>query len=1151
MGFFKKLFAAPEPPPKPPKIKKSYEQERIDLDMWRFNEVKKELDPIIATETATLKSLQIPLPREIKTLSMKSDGLIFTEFELPPHITFPFIEGHNNHRVHYNFEWLHKVYSCFFITGEKKEIDLVRDDFLKNGLLYVTKKYEGEWFNRNPYAFYYHLNELPNKLKNKWIGTYHDYQMRPKDWIFSTLEKISYDTQQLEDILQRMTYCTDIAGDFWGFKDKLFLETPIPKSDYFKEELWREIPVPQWDFLSLQCTFKILPSEKTAPSQLYAQFFDSIRAVQSPIEWEIQATPDEITYFLTCAKDDAEIIKRQFELYFPTASITEQTTYIERPLFDNENDVFFTRLAPTSGIVEKLKNVSDFVIEPYQQLFDIIAKEPNQCVSITFTITPFAAESLSLMCNLLEGSKDYKSADGSLSVRERIKRLEGKQSAWALKAEIAAGNNSISKKITSQFFNQYTERQNTTFTPEEQNRHDTAHYIVSNNELSALVRFPTSELVADRLETVSMKSKLPPQLYTFGSTLIGTSEARGQIQNVCLPEEVRDRHLYIVGKSGTGKSTLIEQIALNDMRDGMGVAVIDPHGDMIQNLIKWMPPHRVDDCILFSPKNCPLSLEILAADNEHEIDLLSDDLITMFRRTSEAWGDKMQAILQMTFQTLLRVPGSSFTDITRLLTDEHFRATTLSKIKHPQLTNFWQHRFDMRQAEPILIRMDRLTISQTLRTVLTQHPRSVNFSDVITEGKILLVDLSKGHLGESTSHLLGSIIVSQIQLAAMRQAHLPSEQRAPFSLFVDEVQNFITGAFSTILSEARKYKLRLTVAHQFVSQLPTDIQKALFGNVGTMIFFGMSPDDLGAARHELGQFEPSDIANLPKYQALCRPATAAKDTFSFKTIPPVSRLSEKDFTPIIIEKTQREYGKTEPEAIETKKAIQSPTERTTPVIIDSRPTKQPPPTFATNTEKILHFVRQAEYLSQPQIIALSKLQPSNASTALRKLVETGQIKALDDRRPKIYFIGRTCNPTTHNLMIRDVFTKICASGYTIQQPKFNAIVGDLKPDLVIEFQTENGSPITAFFEIDRGTEGVSELISKALRYETVADKGVYVTFIFEKLSDLKLARKKITQPFISYALLDEFSTLDDAAFYRGMTSENAGVIDTKNIFFGS
>ncbi len=692
------------------------------------------------------------------------------------------------------------------------------------------------------------------------------------------------------------------------------------------------------------------------------------------------------------------------------------------------------------------------------------------------------------------------------------------------------------------------------------------------DELAGLAHFPVTDLPLARLEKLNMKNVAPPRLYTTGTALIGEHRGGrgGQVLPVTLPDEVRDRHLYIVGKSGTGKSTLIETIARRDIAAGGGVAVIDPHGDLISRLLETMPAKRVSDCILFSPKQCPVSLEILTAENEHEIDLLSDDLITMFRRTSESWGDKMQAILQMAFQTLLRVPGSSFTDITPLLTDENFRHRILSRINHPQLAAFWENRYDVRQAEPILIRMDRLTTSGTLRKVLTQTKNSLNFYDVISESKILLADLSKGFLGESTSHLLGSIIVSQIQLAAMRQGQLPAEQRIPFSLFVDEVQNFTTSAFTTILSEARKQKLRLTIAHQFVSQLPGDIQKAVFGNVGTLIFFALSPDDLGAARHELGTFEAADVANLPKYHALCRPVTAARDTFSFSTDPPAP-VTGKDFTQLIIEQTRREYGsvgssgeaaaaapivnaKTPPAAADLNQTVSSAAGMPPVIVLDRRrPAPAQPLTFPTNTEKILHYLRQAEYLSQPQIIALTDLQASNASTALKKLVETGQIKSLDDRRPKIYFIGRTCNPTTHNLLVRDLFVKISQSKFAARAVKFNENLPDLNPDLAVEFvvREESGlSILPVYFELDRGTEGVTELVRKADRYALVEGGSPRVCFVFERESDLQLARRTIHYPFISYAVLDQFTTLHDEAFYVARDpNSTAPASDIKLPFF--
>ncbi len=339
----------------------------------------------------------------------------------------------------------------------------------------------------------------------------------------------------------------------------------------------------------------------------------------------------------------------------------------------------------------------------------------------------------------------------------------------------------------------------------------------------------------------------------------------------------------------------------------------------------------------------------------------------------------------------------------------------------------------------------------------------------------------------------------------------------------------------------------------------------------------MSPDDLGAARHELGTFLPEDVANLPKYNALCRPATAAKDTFSFVTYPPPApRADAKNVIRSIIEQTQTEYGSAlskqeafvetitatyESGSLTTADAVagerQKPSGETQfdfSAFFRRRPLSGEQPEFATNTEKILHVLRPAEYLSQPQIIALTNLQPSNASTALKKLVDTGQIKTLDDRRPKIYFIGKNCNPTAHNLLVRDLFVKISNSNFAIQSLNFNDQLGDLNPDLTVEFLAagesggwEETTPLLCYFELDRGTEGVAELQRKAERYSRITPLP-RIGFVFERESDLQAARKTIQYPFILYATLDSFSSLEDEAFYA---APGVAAPDTKLPFFGS
>ncbi|MDQ3818042.1 MAG: type IV secretion system DNA-binding domain-containing protein, partial [Acidobacteriota bacterium] len=826
-------------------------------------------------------------------------------------------------------------------------------------------------------------------------------------------------------------------------------------------------------------------------------------------------------------------IKRHLSTLFPDFAVVD-----EEPI-EGVSKWHELIVAPTYHY-HPIKAGNEFAVDPYGQLVHLLDSSGEHYTRIQVIFTPLKDSDLQPYLDLLKDKSQRGLKAQQETIKEKLEGLRKKLPAWGVSIRLLSTNPMLPDQLYRNFLRQYdTNQQSLAPFTEAGNRSSNAWWwsTLSTTELVSLAHFPSNSLL-ERFETASMKSKLPPESYADNGVVIGTSEARGKTATVTIPEAVRDRHVYVVGKSGTGKSTIIENIARQDIEQGLGVAVIDPHGDMVKHLLDWMPAERVDDCIYFSPKSCPLSLEILTADNEHEIDLLSDDLLTMFRRTSESWGDRMQAILQMTFQTLLRVPGSSFTDISRLLTDETYRAQILSKIDHPQLINFWQHRYDMRQAEPILIRMDRLTTSSALRNVLTQNSNSLNFYDVISEGKIFLADLSKGQMGESTSQLLGSIIVSQIQLAAMRQAQLPAEQRVPFSLFVDEVQNFITGAFTTILSEARKYKLKLSLAHQFVSQLPLEIQKAIFGNVGTMIFFAMSPDDLGAARHELGSFEPVDVANLPKYHALCRPTTAAKDTFSFTTLPPPP-FPEQTFTEAIIEQTKERYGTpAAPQPAAPVTAVQATASEPQaqpaagPASIKLQPAKAEPLTFATNTEKILHYIQQAEYLSQPQIIALTKLQASNASTALKKLVQTGQVKALEDRRPKIYFIGRSCNPTTHNLLVRDLFVKICNSDFAMRGANFAASEPGLNPDLTVEFVAENGQPILTYWELDRGTEGVSELARKAERYAGLATRaGARVGFIFERASDMQIARQTIPHPFIVYGVLSDFTSLRDSAFY--------------------
>lgn len=915
---------------------------------------------------------------------------------------------------------------------------------------------------------------------------------------------------------------------------------PMGFGEYGNEEAFQSYPDTR--------TFRITPDRAIKPNEM-REFYRGLSLVTRPVVFGIEALGGSVFFEITSSARDAEAVESSVRRVFPEFGVREEADKAKPDADICEASCSFVK----ASFREPIR--SSFEIDPLVSFLEVMDRALERGRSARFEVLarPVHPAGISSVLHYLEAAYPKDGAAGFAALdkefvyrgaQETIKALRSRDAIWLANIRLFSRDASegeagaLAEELVAPLRN--FESQGQVLVPTDLRE----AFDLGLDELAALAHFPYSEIPSPYLEVSTMKQKLPPDLYRKGTVRIGRSEARGQKAPVFLPDEVRDRHVYIVGKSGTGKSTLLESIARRDILDGRGVAVIDPHGDVAERLLRSVPEERTEDCVYFDPARSPISLDILSAVGEHETDLLSDDLVTMFRRTSESWGDRMQAILQMTFQTLLRVKGTSFTDITRLLIDEAYRENILQRIDHPQLLGFWRERYDRRQAEPILIRMDRLTTSTSLRHILTQDERSLNFYDVISEGRIFLANLAKGSLGESTSQLIGSLIVSQIQLAAMRQMRLPAEQRIEFSLFVDEVQNYTSDAFGSILSEARKQKLRLTLAHQFVSQLPLELQKAVFGNVGTLIFFSLSPDDLGAARHELGDYEARDAANLPRYHALMRPITAARDTFMFATDPPPP-IPETNFAEEIIQNTIEEFGFPGSENLAS--GIPMPREDLEGKGITASEARTPPPnqklpavakelSFATNTEKILHFLRQAEYLSQPQIIALTGLQPSNASTALKKLVRSGQIRNLDDRRPKIYFVGNSCRPTTHNLLIRDLLVKIHASGFAIQKVSFNETLGDLNPDLVVEFLSGEGDTFPVYFEIDRGTEGVAELTSKAERYAALGE-GTRVLLVFEREQDMETARSTIPYPFISYSALDSFASLNDAMFFRGGKSE--------------
>ncbi len=383
----------------------------------------------------------------------------------------------------------------------------------------------------------------------------------------------------------------------------------------------------------------------------------------------------------------------------------------------------------------------------------------------------------------------------------------------------------------------------------------------------------------------------------------------------------RDRsgHMYILGKTGTGKSTLIQNMVASDIRRGHGVALIDPHGDLAEAVLNLVPKRRVKDIIYFNPAdlNSPIAFNPLEKVDPEKSHLITSSLVTVFKKVSgDYWGPRMEHILRNSILTLLEQPQSTLLDIPLLLTDKYFRGNIISTISNEIVQNFWLLEFDKYSAwlrsdatAPILNRIGQFLSSPLIRNIVCQPKSAFNLRHIMDEGKIFIADLSKGKIGDDNCALLGSLLVIKLQLAALSRADMPEEKRRPFHLFIDEIHSFLTMSFIDILSEARKYKLNLVMGHQYIEQLDERIRAAIIGNIGTIIAFRVGAEDAKfLAREFYPVFSETDLVNIPNHHIYLKMMIDGHTSqpFSASTLPPtqvaVSYRSE------IIKRTREMYG---------------------------------------------------------------------------------------------------------------------------------------------------------------------------------------------------------------------------------------------------
>lgn len=388
------------------------------------------------------------------------------------------------------------------------------------------------------------------------------------------------------------------------------------------------------------------------------------------------------------------------------------------------------------------------------------------------------------------------------------------------------------------------------------------------------------------------------------TTFLGKTNFRGSDKVFGVKLKDRRQHIYVVGKTGTGKSVLLKNMALQDIHAGRGVGIIDPHGEFVEELISQIPPERINDVIYFNPVDAdyPIGFNVLEVSDTKYKHLVVSDLLGIFTKIwANVWSARMEYILQNCILALLDTPGTTLLGIPRILVDKEYREKIVAKVQDPVVRSFWVNEYETWRDQfrneaivPIQNKVGQFLNTTFVRNIVGQPTSTLNIPVVMNEHKILLVNVSKGRIGEDNSQLLGAMIITKIQLAAMERVRVAEEERKDFFLYVDEFQNFATDSFASILSEARKYRLDLTVAHQYTGQLVSDtstkVRDAVFGNVGTMIVFRVGAEDAEFLEKEFEpEFLPQDIVNLPNYHVYLKLMVngVTSRPFSAVTLPPL------------------------------------------------------------------------------------------------------------------------------------------------------------------------------------------------------------------------------------------------------------------------
>jgi hypothetical protein len=678
-------------------------------------------------------------------------------------------------------------------------------------------------------------------------------------------------------------------------------------------------------------------------------------STQPAVSFEIVARPEDIRFFVWTPKKLKDLMEKQIHGAYPDAEIKEVEEY---NIFEAKGEVAYKAFQLRKQNFYPIKTFRELPTDPMSALTSALAKmSAGEAAAIQILISPADAvwqkEGRGFISSTKKQEADPEKAKFSVPAKT-LEAVENKISKpgfeTSIRIVVVAQDESVAKAHLGNIgsaFEQFAGELNGlrsrkikrkgSFMEDFLYRYQPMFHLFGNRvsvlnseELATIFHFPNKQITTPHIYWLYAKTAPAPADIPTEGLSIGNSDYRGVKRPVYIGDDDRRRHIYIIGKTGTGKSELLKDVIMQDVRAGKGVCFMDPHGDAVEDLLQMIPPERANDVIYFDPGDTgrPMGLNLLEAETEDQQHFAATAVINMMYKLFDPYktgivGPRFEHGVRNAMLTVMQgMKGGTFVEVMRAMTDSRFVQELLPNVQDPVVKRYWTDQIaqtaDFHKSEVLdytVSKFGRFVTNRLVRNIIGQSKSSFDLRQVMDESKILLINLAKGKLGEENSNFLGLVLVPRILMAAMSRQDMPEEQRRDFYLYVDEFQNFATPDFAVILSEARKYRLNLCVANQFIGQVEDEVKNAVFGNVGTLICFRVGVTDAGYLAHEFTPvFSEDDLLNIERYHAYVKTIVNNEpvppfSTNLFKDIAKQKQMANKRVAEIIKEMSRLKYGR--------------------------------------------------------------------------------------------------------------------------------------------------------------------------------------------------------------------------------------------------